>query len=169
MGLGGHLAVFELHPLFQGVQAGDPEGLLAHVDAGHLGAASGHALGEDAATAADVEHALAKQTAALLGDPVKAHRIDLMQGFELALHVPPAGGDGFKFGDFCQIDIGITVHFSMILWQGAQRAGRAQSIVLAGIITDGLGHTSPTCYPDLWLKVFGSVCYHVALFKPKNN
>ena len=84
---------------------------------------AGHALGEDAATAADVEHALAKQAAALVGDPVKAHRVDLMQRLEFALHVPPAGGDGFKFGDFCQIDIGITIHVLMILWQGAQRLG----------------------------------------------
>jgi hypothetical protein len=92
-----------------------------------------------------------------------------MQRLEFALHVPPAGGDGFKFGDFCQIDIGITIHVLMILWQGAQRAGRAQSIVLARIITDRPRRTSPMCSSDLWLNVFGSVCYHVALFKPKNN
>jgi hypothetical protein len=57
---------------------------------------AGHALGEDAAAAADVEHALAKQAAALVGDPVKAHRVDLMQRLEFALHVPPAGGDGLN-------------------------------------------------------------------------
>ncbi len=118
--LGGDLAILELHTRFQGVQASDAQGLLAHVDAGDLGAPTSHALGEDAAAATDVEDALAKQAAALVGDPVKAHRVDLMQRLELSLHVPPAGGDGFEFGDFCQIDIGITVHFLMILWQGAR-------------------------------------------------
>ena len=120
MGFGSDLAVLELNTLLQSVQAGDAEGLLAHVDAGYPGTTAGHALGEDAATAADIENALAKQSATFVGDPVKAYRIDLMQGFEFTFHVPPAGGDGFKLGDFCQIDIGITVHFSKILWQGAR-------------------------------------------------
>ena len=54
MGFGCDLAVLELDTLLQGVQAGDAEGLLAHVDAGYPGTTAGHALGENAATTADI-------------------------------------------------------------------------------------------------------------------
>jgi hypothetical protein len=63
VGFGGDLAVLELHTLFQR-EAGDAEGSLP-MSMPVTRAPAGHALGEDAATAADVEHALAKQVAAL--------------------------------------------------------------------------------------------------------
>ena len=69
------------------------------VDAQHLGAAPRHRIGQDAAAAADVEHALARQRRDAL-DPVQAQRIDLVQRPEFAVRVPPAMGQLAELGEF---------------------------------------------------------------------
>ncbi len=66
--LGGHLlgggeAVVDGAAGFQRVQRRDLERALGEVDAGHDRALRGHGLGEDAAAAAHVEHALAREAA----------------------------------------------------------------------------------------------------------
>ena len=60
-----------------------------HIDAGRPGAKCGHALCQYAATTTDVEHGAAIELCTFI-DPLKTQRIDIVQGFELALGVPPA-------------------------------------------------------------------------------
>src|SRR5690606_35153498 len=74
------------------------------VDAGHMGAAPGHAFGEQAATATDVQYTLAGQRRALV-NVVKPQRVDVVQRAELAGRIPPAAGEGFELGDFVVIYI----------------------------------------------------------------
>lgn len=50
-----------LQARFQLVQLGDRQRRLTHVDTQHAGAAQGHALGQDAAAAADVQRPPAAQ------------------------------------------------------------------------------------------------------------
>lgn len=59
--LGGGVDVLNLLPAFVKVQSRHTERLVGEVDAGHVRTACRHALREYAATAADVEHALAAQ------------------------------------------------------------------------------------------------------------
>ena len=102
--LGGALLVVDADAGLQLVQAGDGQWRLAHVDAGHLGAALGHGLSQNAATAANVQHLLAGQAGAFV-DPVGTQRVDLVQRFELAVTVPPAACQRLEFGDFSAINV----------------------------------------------------------------
>ena len=56
-----------------------------------LRAARGHAFGQDAAAAADVEHVLAAQAGDAV-DVVEPQRIDFVQRLELARRDPTSGG-----------------------------------------------------------------------------
>src|SRR6185436_8202059 len=78
--------------------------------AGDARAAARHALGENAAAAADVEHVLARERRVAL-DPFQAQRIDLVQRPELALRVPPARGEAAEFLELG----GVRVHHAGIL------------------------------------------------------
>src|SRR5690606_24366376 len=101
---GGDLPVIDLQPRLEQVQAGNRKRCFAHVDAGHLGAASSHGLTQNAATTADVEYLLACKRDVFV-DPVDPQRIDLVQWLELAFAIPPAMGEGFEFGYFGLVDI----------------------------------------------------------------
>src|SRR5207302_2020105 len=88
----------------QKMQFGDAQRLLREVDAADAGAAPGHCLGEDAAAAADIQHALPGEVSAAV-DPVEAQRIDLVQRTELALRVPPARGELAEFLELRRVDV----------------------------------------------------------------
>jgi len=69
------------------------------VDTRNTRTAARHGLGQNAATAAHVQHLLARQGGDAV-DPRQAQRIDLMQGAKLALGIPPAVG---QLGEFFQL------------------------------------------------------------------
>ncbi len=82
------------------MNAGDVDVLLDDVDAGHVRAELRHRLRENAAAAADVEHGQAlewaraggvafEMPAEVVADIGKAQRVQLVQGPERALAVPP--------------------------------------------------------------------------------
>ncbi len=73
------------------MQLRDLERLLGEIDAGHPRAARGHALGEYAAAAADVEHAACRSSPAMPVDVVEPQRIDLVQRLELGCADPTSG------------------------------------------------------------------------------
>src|ERR1700693_5824909 len=86
------------------MQPGDAQRLVRQVDAGDARAALRHGLGQDAAAAADVEHALAGERRMAV-DPLQAQRIDLVQRPELALRVPPAVRELVEFGELCRVRV----------------------------------------------------------------
>ena len=59
------------------MELGDAQRLFGEIDAGYLRAAPCHGLGQDAAAAADIEHARTLQ-ARVARDPFQAQRIDFM-------------------------------------------------------------------------------------------
>ena len=93
-----------------------------------------------------------------------------MQRFEFALHVP------HQRRRWLQI---LAIFLPDRHWHhyscfddpggGAQRLGARNHCPGAHYNGPTSSRTSPDVISDLWLNVFGSVCYHVALFKPKNN
>ena len=90
--LGRDLAVVDvLGAGFERMQLRHLQRLGRQVDAEHVGAAARHRLGEDAAAAADVEHALAAQAGEAV-DPVQPQRVDLVQRPEFARRCPTSGG-----------------------------------------------------------------------------
>ena len=103
--LRGHLPVVHLEARFQQVQPGHLQGRLAHVDAGHLGALRRHGLGQDAPAAADVDHLLAGESAAVAVDVVHPQRVDVVQRLEFAVRVPPARGQFLELGDLGRVDV----------------------------------------------------------------
>src|SRR5438105_6312360 len=86
------------------VQLGDPQRFLGEIDAGDAGAAPSHRLGEDAAAAADIEHAFAGERDALV-DPVEPQRIDFVQRTELALRIPPSRSELAELLELCRIGV----------------------------------------------------------------
>jgi hypothetical protein len=80
----------------------------ANCSAHHLGAARRHALGQDAAAAAHVHHALAGEGGAIV-DIVQPQGIDVVQRFVLAVGIPPAVGGLIEFGDFLGIHVDLGV------------------------------------------------------------
>ena len=94
------------------MQFGDLEIRLAHIDTGYLGAFGCHGFSENAAATADIEHCLAFD----VGDTVyvaQAQGIDLVQGLELAVWIPPTAGQFFKFVDFRRIDVMGCAHLGV--------------------------------------------------------
>src|SRR4051794_291041 len=100
------------------MQLRDTQAFLAEVDAGDLGAAARHRLGEDAAAAADVEHLLAGEAGGAV-DPFQAQRVDLVQRPEFALGVPPAVCELRKLLELC----GVGVHAPILETKNPAGAG----------------------------------------------
>ena len=107
--LHGDLAIGDLLAALQQVQLRHLEGLVGQIDPGHLGAARGHALRQDAAAAAHVQHTLACQGAVPV-DPVEPQRIDLVQRPELAVGIPPAVRELAEFLQLLRIDVERLAH-----------------------------------------------------------
>ena len=89
------------------MQLRDLERLFGEVDARHRGAQPRHRLGEDAAAAAHVEHALARERREAV-DPGEAQRVELVQRPELALRVPPAVRELAEFGELGGIGVVVS-------------------------------------------------------------
>ena len=83
------MQVLDVVTTFLHMQFRDRQRRFTHIDTGHTGAKCGHALCQYAATTTDVEYGTAFELHAFI-DPLKTQRIDIVQGFELALGVPPA-------------------------------------------------------------------------------
>src|SRR6266850_2248243 len=88
----------------QQVELGNAQRFFREVDARDPGPAVRHRLGEDAAAAAHVEHALAAEARAAV-DPVEAQRVDVVQGAELAVRVPPAVRELAEFLQLCRVGV----------------------------------------------------------------
>jgi hypothetical protein len=87
------------------VNAGHGQGCLGHVDAGYLATAGGQGLGEQSTPAAHVEYLFSIKAGAPIVDIGQPHRIDVVQGLERAVPVPPDVGHGRKTGDFATVDV----------------------------------------------------------------
>src|SRR3989338_9958284 len=96
-------------PAFVEMQAGNAERFFGQVNAGDLGAESGHPLAEQSAAAADVDRMFSPQ-AHMTVDPCQSSRIYVMQRAEFGVWVPPAMGKFPKFVHFAGIDIAACIH-----------------------------------------------------------
>ena len=79
------------------------------VNTGHPGASPRHALGQESAPATDVEHAMSCKPGTRF-DVIEPRGIEVMQGPELAVWVPPARRRRVKFGDLGRVDIQAVLH-----------------------------------------------------------
>ena len=106
--LDGDLFILGRGAAFQGVQPGHLKRLVGQVHAQRGGSTClGQGFGEDAAAAAHVHHVEAGQAAAgLLDDPFQAQRVDVVQGFEFAVRVPPPRGERLELVEFGLVDVG---------------------------------------------------------------
>ena len=86
----------------QRVQSRGVDHARREIDGRDGGAGTRQRLGQQAAAAAHVEHARAAQRRALR-NVARAHRIELVQRFELAVDVPEAMRGGVEFGDFRRV------------------------------------------------------------------
>ena len=84
---------------FQAMQVGNVDQLFAEIDAQRIGAAFSQAFGQNPAAATDVDHALVLQVG-ISPDEFQAQWVDVVQGFELAVWIPPAFGLRAEFVDF---------------------------------------------------------------------
>ena len=104
-GFGGNAAVVKVgHARLHGVQLRHFQGFVGQVDAQHVGTPSGHGFGQDATTAAHIDHVLALDGCELI-DPVQAQRVDLVQGAKFTLWIPPLVGQVTEFGEFLGVSI----------------------------------------------------------------
>ena len=85
--------------LARGVETG-----LREIDPEHRGTASGERLAQQAAAAADVEHARARKRGAL-GDVIRAQAVDLVQRLERPVRIPPPAGLRRELRELCRIDV----------------------------------------------------------------
>ena len=90
---------------FQAMQVGYAQRFAGEVDAFGLGPEFGHRFGEDAAAAADVEHFLARKLGMAV-DPLEPDRVQVVQGFEFGLRIPPAMREFTEFLQFMRVGIG---------------------------------------------------------------
>ena len=96
--------------------------VLRRIGADDVGAEPRQRLGQDAAAAADIEHAQAVEAVELLGvaaetrgrlvaDVAEPHRIELVQRRHLAARVPPLGGERGETRDLGRVDGGCAAAF----------------------------------------------------------
>ena len=83
----------------------NPNTFLGEIDTFDPRALAGHGLREDAATAAHIEHVLARERMEAI-DPSQTKRVDLMKGFEFAGRIPPAACKGAELLEFGGIGVG---------------------------------------------------------------
>ena len=111
---GGDQAVIHFLPAFQQMQLRDLERFFGEVDTGYISTAHRHAFRQNAAAATDIEHAFALDADQFV-DVIQAQRVDLVQGFEFAVRIPPACGQRTELGEFGRIDVwvGLRSHISV--------------------------------------------------------
>ena len=81
------------------------QGRLAGVDAGHVRPKTGEGLGEQSATATDVQRCAAGHFATG-ANALHPRAVDVVQRLELALRIPPLAGEGLELGDLGFVGIG---------------------------------------------------------------
>ncbi|MNT63365.1 hypothetical protein D3C72_2011740 [compost metagenome] len=87
----------------------DLERLGREVDAQHVGALARHRIGQDAAAAADIDHALARNRRNTV-NPFQPQWIDFVQRAEFALQIPPPVCEFRKLGQFGRVCIHVFCH-----------------------------------------------------------
>ena len=113
--LGGRRAIVDIEPAFGGMELGDFDIGLGGVRRRDIEAEPAHRFRDQATAAADVEKGQAGKGFRLvelpveihrhlLADRVEANRIELVQRLELALRVPPFGGEPREPLDFVPVD-----------------------------------------------------------------
>ena len=103
-GFDGNAAVIDGEPLVERVQLRHFQRFFRKIDAGDAGSGPGQRFGQDAATAAHVDDAGAGQRSVVVDIP-RAQRIDLVQGLELAVQIPPFVGHLAELVDFNVVDV----------------------------------------------------------------
>ena len=102
-------AVFDRETRLLGMQPCDGKGLGSEVDAEHPGATARHALGQEAAATADVGDPTSGETGACV-DVIEPGGIEVVQGAELAVRIPPAWRRRVEFRDLGGVDVGAVLH-----------------------------------------------------------
>ena len=91
------------------------QGFFRHIDADNVFcAAFGHALRQNTAAAAYIQHAFACQSGIAV-DIVEAQGVDVMQGLEFAVFIPPFVGDLAELGDFAGIYVVVLIAHGLLL------------------------------------------------------
>lgn len=98
------LTVLDVVAAFEQMQLRDLERFFREVDAGHASAALRHALGENAAAAADVDHGFVFQCDHAV-NVIEPQRVEIMQRLEFARGVPPPVREFAEFGDFAGVNV----------------------------------------------------------------
>src|SRR6266481_2291993 len=96
----GDVAIVDLLAAFQQMQLGDLQRFVREINARYLCAQPGHALRQDAAAAADIQHGFSGQRC-LAVDITQTQGVDVVQRLELAVRIPPFVGklrEFFYFG-----------------------------------------------------------------------
>ena len=104
------------HPgaALRGMADGDLDRGLPRVDAGDPRPAALHRFGEEAAPAAYVNHGAAAERRPFV-DEVEPRGIDVVQGAEVALRVPPAGRDSLEAVELARVDVRPRLHVRLHL------------------------------------------------------
>ena len=92
-----------------GVADGDLDRGLARVDAGDPRPAALHRFGEEAAPAAHVEHGTAAERRPFV-DEVEPRGVDVVQGAEVSLRVPPARRDALETVELSRVEVRPRLH-----------------------------------------------------------
>ena len=100
---------------FQRVQLRHAQSFGREIDAQHVGATARHGVGQDASAATHVQRGQPLHRAQRI-DPLQTQGVDLVQGAEFAVLVPPAVGQLREFGQFGRVGIGAVwgVHKAII-------------------------------------------------------
>jgi hypothetical protein len=96
------------------MQARNGQRCLSHIGAGNFGTACCHAFTQNSAAAAYIKYALSGKRAAGV-DKVEPERIDVVQGLEFTLLVPPARRQFFELSDLDWINVGFYIAHGVIL------------------------------------------------------
>ncbi len=103
------LPVFHRQAGLDGVQPCDGERFRREVDPEYPGTPARHAFGQQAAPATDVEDLPARETGTRL-DVVEPGGIEVVQGPEFAVRVPPARRRRVEFRDLRGVDVRAVLH-----------------------------------------------------------
>ena len=104
-----------------GMQLRDGQRAPGHVDAGDLRTEPGQALRQDAAAAADVRHPRPRESAALL-EVRHAHRVDVVQGLEVPVRIPPAMRQRLELRDLAVVDVVVGAQLAILAGHSRARA-----------------------------------------------
>jgi hypothetical protein len=93
----------------QGVQLRDPQRFGGQINTKNLRTLTRHGVGQDAATATNIHHLQALQRHKSI-DPIQPQGVDLVQGAEFPLLVPPAVRELGELREFGRVNISRRSH-----------------------------------------------------------